>query len=108
MPQRELTQSNRVTFVYSKTDERTIVEVAANEYILGAAREQNINIPSACNASTRVVCTGKLLAGQVDRDDRCFLKETELKTGFVLVYRAYPTSNCIILTHQEDELLSNC
>lgn len=95
----------KVTLVNSTTDVRTTIEVDSNEYILDAADQQNINVPYACRAGACVVCTGKIMSGTVDQSDHSFLKEKELKAGFVLTCRAYPTSDCVIMTHQEDELL---
>ena len=95
----------KVTLVNPVTNVRTIVEVRGNEYILDAVEEQNVDLPYACRAGACVVCTGKLIEGTVDQTDHCFLKEKELKAGFVLTCKAYPTSNCVIMSHQEDELL---
>lgn len=74
----------KVTLVNSTTDVKTTFEVDSNEYILDAAEQQNIDVPYACRAGACVVCTGKLMSGTVDQSDHCFLKEKELKAGFVL------------------------
>lgn len=95
----------QVTLINPATNMKTIIEVAGDEYILDAAEEQNADVPYACRAGACIVCTGKLIEGTVDQADHCFLKEKELLAGFVLTCKAYPTSNCVIMTHQEDELL---
>jgi ferredoxin len=105
MSQRDGSKTYKVTLVNPVTDVRTIVEVDGNEYILDAAEQQNIDMSYACRAGACIVCTGKLISGTVDQSDHCFLKEKELKAGFVLTCKAYPTSDCVIVTHQEDELL---
>lgn len=82
----------------------TTIEVCGDEYILDAADEQNVQLPYACRAGACVACTGKLIKGSISRSDHCILKEKELKAGFVLTCTAYPLSDCVILTHQEEEL----
>ena len=40
------------------------------------------------------------------RYEHSALKNKEVDAGFVLTCRAFPLSNCTLITHQEDELLS--
>ncbi|MUL36856.1 2Fe-2S iron-sulfur cluster-binding protein [Gloeocapsopsis dulcis] len=94
----------KVTLVNEAKRLKTTIEVCENEYILDAAEEQNVELPYACRAGACVVCTGRIIEGSVDQSDHSFLKEKELKAGFALTCRAYPMSDCVIQTHQEDEL----
>jgi ferredoxin len=105
MSKRDGNKVYKVTLLNPVKGLNTTIEVAGDEYILDAAREYDIDLPYACNAGACVVCTGKLMEGTVDQSDHCFLREKELKAGFVLTCKAYATSNCVIQTHQEDELL---
>lgn len=82
------------------------LSIKEDEFILDIAEENQMQLPYSCRAGACFDCLCKVVEGKVEQTEKAleFLKPEEIRAGYILMCAASPRSNCVIETHQAEEL----
>ena len=96
--------SYTITLKDAEGVELSTYDCADDVSILDGLEEAELEHPASCRACACSSCAIKLESGSVNQEDQSFLDEDQIEEGYVLTCVALPTSDCILVTEQEENL----
>jgi ferredoxin len=96
--------SHQVTVRLPTTRESATFACREDQFILNAALAGGVVLPFGCRMGSCGTCTGRVIAGEVDRAEQVILSPEQMNDGFAVLCKTRPRSDVEIVTHQELEL----
>ena len=84
------------TFQVEFTKTRRTIEVAADSFVLDAAKAAGMRLPSSCAKGMCGTCKCKLISGTVDMTPAGGIRQREIDQGLILICCAKPTSDLVV------------
>jgi ferredoxin len=80
------------------------VSARARDFILDAARDGGLRLPSMCEQGWCTTCTCRVLSGRLDESTSRYLYDEDREAGFALICSVRALSDVELVTHQQPEL----
>ena len=87
-----MTRSWKVEFTRS----RRVIDAPEDTFILTAAMQAGLRLPSSCTQGVCGTCKCKLVSGQVDMTPAGGIRQREIDQGMILVCCSRPLSDLVI------------
>lgn len=96
--------SNTYTVKIHNAGQSYTIQVPEDQKILEITQQQNIELPSSCNAGVCTTCAAKIISGEVEQSEGMGLSPELQSEGYALLCVSYPRSDLEIETGKEDEV----
>ncbi|MDQ3191543.1 MAG: FAD-binding oxidoreductase [Bacteroidota bacterium] len=90
---------SRVTIICD--GEETVVTLGADDVILDAALEANVDAPYACRGGSCCTCRAKLIEGKVVMKVNYALLDHEVEQGYILTCQSMPVTPTVIVNYDQ-------
>jgi ferredoxin len=84
------------TYQVEFTKTRRTIEVAADSFVLDAAKAAGMRLPSSCAKGMCGTCKCKLVSGTVEMTPAGGIRQREIDQGLILICCARPTSDLVV------------
>ena len=90
-----------------RTGETVALDVDEDEYLLAAARANDLWLPADCQQGWCTTCAARLVSGEVDHQHAKRYYEVDRENGYVLTCVARPRADCRVRVCQESAMLEH-
>lgn len=87
-----------------ETGAEVTVPCRDDQPILEAAEARGVALPYSCRSSACSTCAAKVEVGDVALEEQFILSDGDLENKYTLLCAATPKGDCVILTHQQDNI----
>jgi ferredoxin len=99
-----MTRSYTIRIHDRRTDQRYIVQVPDDRYILQSAENQGAPLPFACRNGACTTCAVRVRSGKLRQPEAMGLSPALQNQGYALLCVSYPCSDLEVETQDEDEV----
>jgi 2Fe-2S type ferredoxin len=97
-------QSRQVRVINQDEGLDIVFSCEPGEFILDAADRSGQELPFSCRSGGCLVCSAKVLSGDIEMSEQYVLEEEHIDEHFVLLCCSTPLSDIVVRSHQEENI----